>query len=80
MALNNFLSKYEHIILFGDFKLPNTNKHLTDFMTLFSPESFVNYPNGFQTKKPTCIDSILTNKTSLFKNPRISEAGIPDHH
>ena len=37
VALNNYLSKNEHIILFGDFKLSNTNKHFAVLMAFLSP-------------------------------------------
>ena len=33
VVLNNYLSKYEHIILLGDFNLTTSNKYLADFMT-----------------------------------------------
>ena len=68
VVLNNYLSKYEHIILLRDFNLTTSNKYLADFTTLFHPESLINTPTCFQSEKPRCIDLILTNKKSLFKN------------
>ena len=49
-------------------------------MTLFNLESLINTPTSFQSGKPRCIDLILTNKKSLFKNSKTSEVGISDHH
>ena len=49
-------------------------------MTLFNLESLINTPTSFQSGKPRCIDLILTNKKSLFKNFKTSEVGISDHH
>ena len=80
IVLNNYLSKYEHIILLGDFNLTTSNKYLADFITLFNLESLINTPTCFQSKKPRCIDLILTNKKSLFKNSKTFEVGISDHH
>ena len=80
VVLNNYLSKYEHIILLGDFNLTTSNKYLADFMTLFNLESLINTPTCFQSEKPRCIDLILTNKKSLFKNSKTFEVGISDHH
>ena len=80
VVLNNYLSKYEHIILLRDFNLTTSNKYLADFTTLFHPESLINTPTCFQSEKPRCIDLILTNKKSLFKNFKTSEVGISDHH
>ena len=79
-VLNNYLSKYEHIILLGDLNLTTSNKYLADFMTLFNLESLINTPTCFQSEKPRCIDLILTNKHSLFKNSKTFEVGISDHH
>ena len=80
VVLNNYLSKYEHSILLGDFNLTTSNKYLADFITLFNLESLINTPTCFQSKKPRCIDLILTNKKSLFKNSKTFEVGISDHH
>ena len=41
VVLNNYFSKYEHIILLGDFNLTTSNKFLADFMTLFNLESLI---------------------------------------
>ena len=76
VVLNNYLSKYEHIIHIGDFNLTTSNKYLADFMTLFNLESLINTPTCFQSEKPRCIDLILTNKKSLFKNSKTFEVGI----
>ena len=80
VLLNNYLSKYEHITLLGDFNLTTSNKYLADLITLFNLESLINTPTCFQSKKPRCIDLILTNKKSLFKNSKTFESGISDHH
>ena len=80
VVLNNYLSKYEHIILLGDFNLTISNKYLADFMTLFNLESLINTPTCFQSEKPRCIDLMITNKKSLFKNSKTFEVGISDHH
>ena len=78
--LNNYLSKYEHTIVLGDFNSTTSNKYLADFITLFNLESLINIPTCFQSKKPRCVDLILTNKKSLFKNSKTFEVGISDHH
>ena len=51
VPLNNYLSKYGHIILFGDFKLSNTNKHFANLMALFNAENSVDSPICFQSEK-----------------------------
>ena len=49
-------------------------------MNTFNLESLTNKPTCFQSANPTCIDLILTNKKSLFKNSDILAVGISDHH
>ena len=71
-VLNNYLSKYEHIILLGDFNLTTSSKYLADFMKSFNLESLINTPTCFQPEKPRRIDLFFTNKKSLFKNSRTS--------
>ena len=66
VVLNNYLSKYEHIILLRDFNLTTSNKYLADFMTLFNLESLINTLTCFQSEKPRCINLILTNNNSLL--------------
>ena len=78
--LNKYSSKYENIILNGDFSSLVENKHLADFTTLFNLESLIKSPTCFQSSKPTCIDLILTNKKELFKNSKTFEVGISNHH
>ena len=49
-------------------------------MNTFNLDSLINKATCFQSANPTCIDSILTNKKSLFKNSNVLEVGISDHH
>ena len=70
VVLNNYFSKYEHIIALGDFNLATSNKYLSDFITLFNLGSLINTPTCPHSKKSRCIDLILTNKKSLLKIPK----------
>ena len=45
-------------------------------MTLFNLESLRNTRTCFQSEKPRCIDLILTNKKSLFKNCKMFQVAI----
>ena len=82
--LSKVLSKqtcqYENVMLIGDFNLTVNNKNLRVFMNTFNLDSLINKPTCFQSANPTCIDLILTNKKSLFKNSNVLEVGISDHH
>ena len=49
-------------------------------MNTFNLDSSTNKPTCCQSANPTCIDLILTNKKSLFKNSNVLEVGISNHH
>ena len=49
-------------------------------MNTFNLDSLIKKPTCFQSANPTCIDLILTNKKSLFKNSNVLEVEISDHH
>ena len=66
-------------MLIGDFNLTVNNENLGVFMNKFNLESLINKP-CFQSANLTCIDFILTNKKTLFKNSNVLEVGISDHH
>ena len=49
-------------------------------MNSFGLECLIKKPTCFQSKNPSCIDLILTNKKGLFKNSHVLEVGISDYH
>ena len=73
--LSKVLSKqtcqHENIVLIGDFNLTVNKKILGVLMNTFNLESLINKPTCFQSANPTCIDLILTNKKTLFKNSNV---------
>ena len=81
--LSKVLSKqtcqYENVMLIGDFNLTVNNKNLRVFMNTFNLDSLINKPTCFQSANPTCIDLILTNQKSLFKNSSVLVVGISNH-
>ena len=56
------------------------NKNLEVFVNLFDLENLIKKPTCFQSKNPSCIDLILTNKKDLFKNYNVLEVEISDHY
>ena len=75
-TINAFSTKYDNILLMGDFNLTIENKHLEELLSLFNISS----PTCFQSINPTCIDLLLTNQEDLFSNSNTCEVGISDHH
>ena len=80
-TINAFSTKYDNILLMGDFNLTIENKHLEELLSLFNIKSLISSPTCFQSINPTCIDLILTNQEDLFSNSNNTcEVGISDHH
>ena len=79
-TINAFSTKYENILLMGDFNLTIKNKHLEELLNLFNLKSLVSSLTCFQSTSPTCIDLMLTNQENLFSNSNTCEVGTSDHH
>ena len=79
-TINAFSTKYDNILLMGDFNLTIENKHLEELLNLFNLKSLISSLTCFQSTNPTCIDLILTNQEDLFSNSNTCEVGISDHH
>ena len=67
-------------MLIGDFNMAIENKNLEVLMNSFGLECLIKKPTCLQSKNPSYIDLILTNKEDLFKNSNVLEVGISDHH
>ena len=82
--LSKFLRKqkrqYENVMLIADFNLTVNNKNLEVLLITFNLDGLINKPTCFQSANPTCIDLILTNKKSLFKNSNVLKVGTSDHY
>ena len=79
-TIDEFATKYDNILLMGDFNLTIENKHLEELLSLFDIKSLISSPTCFQSINLTCIDLILTNQEDLFSNSNTCEVGISDHH
>ena len=77
---NNFLDNISLLTnkLPGDFNMTIENKNLEAFMNSFGLECLIKKLTCFQSKNPSYIDLILTNKNDLFKNS-VLDFGISDH-
>ena len=65
-------------MLIDDFKMTIENKNLEEFMNSFVLQCLTKKPTCFQSKNPSCIGLILTNKKDLFKSS-VLEVGSSDH-
>ena len=79
--LNDICLKYEHFILIGDFNSEMQEDIMSVFCTTYNLKNLVKEPTCFKnTKSPTCIDLILTNKPSYFQTTTVIETGISNFH
>ena len=80
-SLNKYLSKYDNIILLGDFNSEISETAMFDFCDIYNLENLVNKATCFKNPtNPSCIDLILTNSKNSFQKTKIIETGISDHH
>ena len=77
--VSRYLDIYENITLLGDFNMTPKNKNLQHFTDTFSLEHLINEPTCFKGS-PSCIDLIITNRKSYFKNTFVTATGISVFH
>ena len=54
---------------------------MKEFCSLNGLENLINEPTCYKnSKKPTCIDLILTNQPTLFQRSAVLETGLSDFH
>ena len=77
--LSRYLDSYENITLLGDFNLNLEDKNLQHVTDTFNLEHLIHDPISFKGS-PSCIDLIITNRKSYFKNTCVTVTGISDFH
>ena len=65
--LDHFFTKYENIILIGDFSCEAVNV-ISGFMDNYNLQNLFRCPTCFKSGNPRSIDLILTNRKSNFRN------------
>ena len=80
-ALDHYTSKYDNILLLGDFNSECREIRMSEFCGVYNLHNLVKGPTCFKNPlNPSCIDLMLTNRPSSFKNTLIVETGLSDHH
>ena len=76
VALDVLSSKYENIIIIGDFNSEPKESAMIDFCQPYKMENLINNFTCYKNpNKPTCIDLMLTNKPRFFNNSSVVETG-----
>ena len=76
-----YSSKYENIIVIGDFNVGVDNSSMQTFCDTYDLASLIKNPTCFKNpESPTCIDLILTTKPRSFQHSCVVETGLSDFH
>ena len=79
--LDDYLPKYENLLLLGDWNSEVTEKGMKEFCEVYHLENLIKDPTCYKsTKNPSSIDIILTNKKLSFQNSMTVETGLSDFH
>ena len=76
-----YSSKYENLIVLGDFNIGMDNNDMTVFCTTYDLKSLIEEPTCYKNpENPFCIDLILINNPKCFQNSCVVETGLSDFH
>ena len=68
-SIEQYLSRYDNILIIGDFNTEVDNSAMQNFLLNFDLASLVKDPTCFKNPtNPSCIDLFLTNRKGYFKN------------
>ena len=80
-VLDAFSTKYENIILLGDFNVCVDDEGMRNFFNSYNLNSLIKQPTYFKNpENPSCTDLSLTNKTRSFQSTCVIETGLSDFH
>ena len=73
-------SRYENVIVFGDFNLEPGGKALSSIIQDHDLYNMIKKPTCFKSSNGRCIDLIFTNRKHSFMHSKSFETGFSDHH
>ena len=80
-SLDLYSSKYEKILILGDFNVEIEEANMKSFCENFNLKGLTKQPTYYKNpNKPTCIDLILTNVPRMFQSTCVLETGLSDFH
>ena len=80
-SMDLFTTKYERLLLLGDFNAGMEDLSIKRFCNSFNLMSMINKPTCYKNPgKSTCVDLILTNSLDSFQNYCFIEADLSDFH
>ena len=80
-TLDNLLSKYENLLVIGDFNSEIKETSMSEFCDIYNLKNLIKEHTCFKNPvNPTSIDLMLTNRPKSFQNSQTIETGLSDHH
>ncbi len=79
-GIDYYSCEYENILILGDFNADENNETMSNFMNTYNLNNLIKDFTCFKSDNPTCIDLILTNKSSSFQNSGTIATGLSDFH
>ena len=80
-TLDIFTTKYENILLLGDFNACADDETMKSFCSSYGLHSLIKQSTCYKNpENPSCIDLILTNKAKSFQSTCVMETGLSDFH
>ena len=81
ITLDTYTTKYENILLPGDFNACADDETTKNFWSSYGLHSLIKQPTCYKNpENPSCIDLILTNKDKSFQSTCVMETGLSDFH
>ena len=79
--LDKYLSKYENLLLLGDWNCEMNEEEMKTFCETYNLENLIKGPTCYKNAdNPSSIDIMLTNKKLSFQNSLTVETGLSDFH
>ena len=79
--MDRYLPKYENLLLLGDFNSEMNEEHMKNFCETYNLTNLITDPTCFKSvENPSCIDVMLTNRSTCFENSMVIETGLSDCH
>ena len=84
LSLTNLLefysTRYEKVIVLGDFNVEAENKVMKDFLQEHTFYKMMKHNTCFKGDRGSCIDLLITNSKFSFLKKNSFETGLRDHH
>ena len=80
-GIDSYSSKYENLLLIGDFNSEPTEPAMDEFCELYNLTNLVKEPTCFKNpNNPSLIDLMLANHPRSFQDTSVIETGLSDCH